>query len=98
MKDRPLGAIDELIAEIAGIPIEELAKEPTENGRHLITVEDLRAAGALEVPPAWRKSLGSGERDLFSDLFGDDEQSFETQSPTGCDDSAASTKRTAVRS
>jgi hypothetical protein len=38
----------------------------------LITVDELRAAGALDVPPAWRKSLGV-ERDLFSGLFGDDD-------------------------
>jgi hypothetical protein len=38
--------------------------------RHLITVDELRAAGALDVPAAWRKSLGV-EPDQFSDLFGD---------------------------
>lgn len=37
--------------------------------RHLISVDELRAAGALDVPAAWRKSLGD-ERDLFSDLLG----------------------------
>lgn len=26
----------------------------------LITVDELREAGALDVPPAWRKSLGTG--------------------------------------
>jgi len=33
-------------------------------------VDELRAAGALDVPPAWRKSLGGKrvERDLFSGL------------------------------
>jgi hypothetical protein len=36
---------------------------------HLISVDELRAAGALDVPAAWRKSLGGQvERDLFSDL------------------------------
>jgi hypothetical protein len=42
----------------------------------LISVDELRAAGALDVPPAWRKSLGADstvERDLFSDL--EDEES-----------------------
>jgi hypothetical protein len=38
----------------------------------LITVDELRAAGALDVPAKWRKSLGV-ERDLFSGLFGDDD-------------------------
>ena len=36
---------------------------------HLISVDELRAAGALDVPAAWRKSLG-GEPDLFAGLFG----------------------------
>ena len=40
--------------------------------RHLITVDELRAAGALDVPAAWRKSLVV-ERDLFSDLFDDED-------------------------
>lgn len=30
----------------------------------LITVDELRAAGALDVPASWRKSLGA-ERDFF---------------------------------
>lgn len=46
---------------------------------HLISVDELRAAGALDVPPAWRKSLGGPlggnvERDLFSDLLDDGEE------------------------
>jgi hypothetical protein len=36
----------------------------------LITVDELRAAGALEVPVAWRKSLGQ-DRDFFADDFKD---------------------------
>jgi hypothetical protein len=40
---------------------------------HLITAQELRAAGALDVPPSWRTSLGPTkiERDLFSDLVDD---------------------------
>jgi hypothetical protein len=38
---------------------------------HLITVDELRAAGALDVPPTWRKSLG-GETE-FLPLFADDD-------------------------
>ncbi|MBS0209717.1 MAG: hypothetical protein JSS27_12275 [Planctomycetes bacterium] len=38
----------------------------------MISVDELRAAGALDVPAAWRKSLGS-QRDLFSGLFDDDD-------------------------
>jgi hypothetical protein len=49
----------------------------------LISVDELRAAGALDVPPAWRKSLGV-ERDLFS-LFGDEETLPDEQSPTARD-------------
>jgi hypothetical protein len=48
----------------------------------LITVDELRVAGALEVPPAWRKSLGV-ERDLFTDLFKDHNAHLENQQPTG---------------
>ena len=39
---------------------------------HLISVDELRAAGALDVPAGWRKSLRV-ERDLFSGLFADEE-------------------------
>jgi len=41
----------------------------------LISVDEMRAAGALDVPAAWRKSLGGQvERDLFSDLLDDGEE------------------------
>ena len=43
---------------------------------HLITVQQLRAAGALDCPAWMRKSLGPEPkkgRDLFSDLPDDDE-------------------------
>jgi hypothetical protein len=46
-------------------------------GPHLITVDELGAAGALDVPPAWRKSLSARvarvERDLFFGLSDDDD-------------------------
>jgi len=39
-----------------------------------IPEEQLRVPpGTLDVPPAWRKSLG-GDRDLFSDVIEDDEK------------------------
>ena len=44
--------------------------------QHLITVDELRAAGALDVPAPWRKSLHV-ERDLFSGLFKDEEARLE---------------------
>ena len=40
--------------------------------QHLITVDELRAAGALEVPKAWRKSLGE-DKHLFDQSFDDEE-------------------------
>lgn len=54
--------------------LEVLANEAldTESPR-LITVDELRAAGALDVPAAWRKSLGGGQRDLFSDIVEHDD-------------------------
>ena len=52
--------------------------------QHLITVDELRAAGALDVPPAWRKSLGV-ERDLFSGLLMDDDPRPEDQQSTPSD-------------
>jgi hypothetical protein len=52
--------------------------------QHLISVDELRAAGALDVPASWRKSLAV-ERDLFSGLFGDDDESPEKHPPTPSD-------------
>ncbi len=40
---------------------------------HLITVDELRAAGALDVPAAWRKSLG-GKREPSPRLLWDDSE------------------------
>jgi len=48
--------------------LEEIRKLPP------IPPDKLRVPpGTLDVPPAWRKSLGGEERDLFSELIGDDE-------------------------
>jgi hypothetical protein len=73
VEDRHYRSIDELIAEIKGKTIEELASEPWD-GPHLISRDELLAAGALYVPPSWRKSLGGKERDLFSEVVEDDEK------------------------
>jgi hypothetical protein len=54
--------------------LELLATIEWGEGPHLITVDELRAAGALYVPPSWRKSLRTEERDLFSDLPADEEK------------------------
>ncbi len=79
MQDRNYASIDDLIAEIAGIPIEELGREAREKGGpRLITRDELLAAGALDVPPAWRKSLG-GKRDPSPRLFPDDDSPAEQQ-------------------
>jgi hypothetical protein len=56
----------------------------------LISVDELRAAGALDVPPAWRKSLGGErtERHLFSgtsDDDGDENTRLDEQDPTARD-------------
>jgi hypothetical protein len=68
VKDQRLRTVDDLLAEMKGKTldeiIEEVRNEPWE-GSHLISVDELRAAGALDVPPAWRKSLRV-ERDLFA--------------------------------
>ena len=73
MKDELLGTIDDLIAEMAGKSIEEILSEFPENGRWLITRDELLAAGALDVPPSWRKSLRS-DPNLFSELPEDDDK------------------------
>ena len=56
--------------------------------RHLITVDELRAAGALDVPPAWRKSLATErvERHLFSDLSDDDDVLPKAEQPAHRDE------------
>jgi hypothetical protein len=56
--------------------------------RHLISVDEFRAAGALDVPPAWRKSLApqSEERHLFSGLSEDDDADAQEQQATAPDE------------
>jgi hypothetical protein len=46
-------------------------------GPHLISVDELRDAGALDVPAAWRKSLGEEPRFLLPGF--DDEQDADSQ-------------------
>jgi hypothetical protein len=57
---------------------------------HLISVDELRASGALDVPASWRNSLFV-ERDLFSDLVDDEETHPNGQdlSPGGDDEDEA---------
>lgn len=53
---------------------------------HLISVDELRAAGALDVPASWQKTLGV-ERERFL-LFGEDDMLPEKQpsTPSSTDD------------
>ena len=60
--------------------------------RHLISVDELRAAGALDVPAAWRKSLGvvhDDQPDLFSGLLDEDDLLPKEQEPTPDDQDGA---------
>ena len=61
--------------------------------QRLISVDELRAAGALDVPASWRKTLGA-ERDQLT-LFGDDDTVPEKQPPTprDADDDAPAEER-----
>jgi hypothetical protein len=55
--------------------------------RHLITVDELRAAGALDVPPGWRKSL-QVERGGSRSLFGEDDAGSDGEQPSRSDEQA----------
>jgi hypothetical protein len=83
VKDQLSHTIDDLIAEIRGMSIEEIANEPWD-GPHLISVDELRAAGALDVPAAWRKSLGV-ERDRLPGLFDEDDPPSDEHEPAPSD-------------
>ena len=53
--------------------------------KHLISADELRAAGALDVPPAWRKSLGV-VRDQKQGWLWNDEPPSDEEEPTSSDD------------
>ncbi len=57
--------------------LDDLEGPDPSKGPHLISAQELRASGALDVPESWRKSLSAGrepvQRDLFSDLDDDDD-------------------------
>jgi hypothetical protein len=62
----------------------------------LITVDELRAAGALDVPPAWRKSLGGNgpkQRTLFSDFIEDDDPDPQQRQPDNRDGDGSAEER-----
>jgi len=60
--------------------------------QHLISVDELRAAGALDVPAAWRKSLAV-ERALFFDFIDDDEAVLDEPEPTPLDTAGTANER-----
>jgi hypothetical protein len=73
--------------------VDELDKLDLSGERsHLITVDELRAAGALDVPASWRKSLGEETQHLFSDSLEGDETPTEEHRPGShdqdCEESA----------
>jgi hypothetical protein len=70
VKDQPLPTIDEFLLLHGDDP-------DTTEGPHLITVDELRAAGALDVPAAWRKSLAN-ESSFTLPGFGDDDTNEDT--------------------
>lgn len=53
-------------------------------GPRLITVDELRAAGALDVPTSWRKSLGAGcdANDGTLPLFNTSSQAVSNDTPS----------------
>jgi hypothetical protein len=78
-----LNEVNETIAEVRREYAAKIAAG-IDPGPHLISVEELRAAGALDVPPAWRKSLSAGcERDLplFRDLIDEDDEDSGNDQP-----------------
>ena len=59
--------------EAWGREFEEMRRRGDFAGGGLISVDELRAVGALDVPPEWRKSLGGEERRYTLPGFEDDE-------------------------
>ena len=68
--------------EAWGREFEEMRRRGDFAGGGLISVDELRAAGALDVPPGWRKSLGGGERRYTLPGFEDDDEHDELQPAT----------------
>jgi hypothetical protein len=83
VKDRQYPTVDEFLERLANGDVPDC-----EEGPHLISADELRAAGALDVPPAWRKSLSARivQRDLFSDLSDEEEPLPDDQAPSPGDE------------
>jgi hypothetical protein len=75
-----LERVKRVIAEVAA---EDAAAGGS--GKHLISVDELRAAGALDVPAAWRKSLAGEEPPHLLPGFEDDDEHAESQPATQID-------------
>lgn len=75
MKDRhstsDLDAAPKYDAEYWAHFLDDLDADDFGDGPHLISVDELRAAGALDVPPGWRTSLGV-EKKPATGLFADE--------------------------
>jgi hypothetical protein len=81
VKEKPYRTLDELIEAVKDKSIAEIvaARRP---GRRLFSVDDLRAAGVLDVRPASRKSLSAGVKRDQLPLFGDDDMEPTNEHPT----------------
>jgi hypothetical protein len=64
----------------------EEARQRGEFDGGLISVDDLRAAGALDIPPEWRKSLASESRYTLPGF--DDDEVADAQNDSQIDDAA----------
>jgi hypothetical protein len=79
VKDQPYGTIDDLIAEIAHMSIAEIRAQIPPDRPHLITRDQLLAAGALNLNPPGRRKLQKPRKgetrqlDLFAEQPEDDE-------------------------
>jgi hypothetical protein len=67
-----LREVEETIAQVRRDIAAEGVSRP-----HLISVDELRAAGALDVPAAWRKSLGEERRYLLPGFENDEDAASE---------------------
>lgn len=72
MKEKPYRTLDELIEAVKDKSIAEIvaARRP---GPRLFSVDDLRAAGVLDVPSTSRKARRAGVKREHLPLFGDDD-------------------------
>ncbi len=84
--------LDEVNETIAEVRRERAAKIAAgiDPGPHLITVDVLRAAGALSDPASRRKSLGGGQEERQRGLFDDEDTAAAEQAASDDDDAESS--------